>query len=285
MVNGAQMVSLLLLFIAYTVGIGTVIVTGITMKRGYSTREQFLFILSFLVLIICITMYQTVGSIFGTLSLLSLTAVAAAIPRAIASFRSDVPPGGNRAILLLGTVPVLAAFLMNDPLREYPAYIHLVISITYSMILMNRHRSESSLAIGASILRKGIPLVTLLALPTILLTDVFGIISLSGTGSDSGFYTLPLFYTLLNLLFFHDSLKQLTEKRIFDSSAVIESLPLTEREREVTALLLEGLPYAAIGSRLNIAPSTVKTHCSNIYEKLSIANRYQLFGFIMNSQK
>lgn len=48
---------------------------------------------------------------------------------------------------------------------------------------------------------------------------------------------------------------------------------LTEREREVLALVAEGLTNREIAQRLEISPSTVKEHVSNILDKLDVANR------------
>lgn len=50
---------------------------------------------------------------------------------------------------------------------------------------------------------------------------------------------------------------------------------LTHREREVLALLAEGLSVAAIATRLFISESTAKTHISKIYAKLEARNRAQ----------
>ena len=45
---------------------------------------------------------------------------------------------------------------------------------------------------------------------------------------------------------------------------------LTPREKEVLALLTEGLSYKMVGSRLNISYNTVNSHVKKIYEKLSV---------------
>ncbi|MDZ7264187.1 MAG: response regulator transcription factor [candidate division KSB1 bacterium] len=48
---------------------------------------------------------------------------------------------------------------------------------------------------------------------------------------------------------------------------------LSNREQEILQLLVEGLSYKAIGSRLFISPHTVRTHLKNIYEKLHVHSK------------
>lgn len=56
---------------------------------------------------------------------------------------------------------------------------------------------------------------------------------------------------------------------------------LTDREKEVLALIVEGLNNNAIASRLVISRSTVKTHVSNILPKLGVANRTEAAAVAM----
>ncbi|TMK41419.1 MAG: PAS domain-containing protein [Actinobacteria bacterium] len=49
--------------------------------------------------------------------------------------------------------------------------------------------------------------------------------------------------------------------------------PLSPRQREVLALIAEGIPLRDIGERLTIAPATVRTHVENAYRKLGARNR------------
>lgn len=49
--------------------------------------------------------------------------------------------------------------------------------------------------------------------------------------------------------------------------------PLTPRERDVIALLAEGLSNKEIGCRLGIAPDTAKFHVSRLIEKLDATGR------------
>jgi Response regulator containing a CheY-like receiver domain and an HTH DNA-binding domain len=50
-------------------------------------------------------------------------------------------------------------------------------------------------------------------------------------------------------------------------------LDLTGREREVLASMIEGLNNTQIAAKLNVSPSTVKSHVSNILSKLGVASR------------
>ena len=52
--------------------------------------------------------------------------------------------------------------------------------------------------------------------------------------------------------------------------------PLSDREREVTALLLEGLSYAQIAKELYVTRSTVAFHLSNAYAKTGTSSRHEL---------
>ena len=50
---------------------------------------------------------------------------------------------------------------------------------------------------------------------------------------------------------------------------------LSQREREVLALVAEGLPNKQIALRLAISEKTVKTHLTSIFEQLGVTDRFQ----------
>ena len=51
------------------------------------------------------------------------------------------------------------------------------------------------------------------------------------------------------------------------------SYDLTDREKEILALMVEGLPNTAIAERLVVSQSTVKFHVSNVLSKLGVTSR------------
>jgi two-component system nitrate/nitrite response regulator NarL len=62
------------------------------------------------------------------------------------------------------------------------------------------------------------------------------------------------------------------------------SIQLTSREREVVALISEGLSNKDIAERLHIATHTVKSHIHNILEKLALNTRLQIAAFARNEE-
>jgi NarL family two-component system response regulator LiaR len=60
-------------------------------------------------------------------------------------------------------------------------------------------------------------------------------------------------------------------------------LNLTEREREVLALMVDGLNNTQIAAKLTVSPSTIKSHVSNILSKLGVASRTEAVTLALRS--
>ena len=58
---------------------------------------------------------------------------------------------------------------------------------------------------------------------------------------------------------------------------------LTERERVVLALMVEGLNNTQIAGRLVVSPSTIKTHVSHILSKLGVTSRSEAVALALRS--
>ena len=73
---------------------------------------------------------------------------------------------------------------------------------------------------------------------------------------------------------------QIVESALESDAGIPDSaIRLTVREKEVVALISEGLSNKEISSRLHIATHTVKSHVHNILEKLALSSRLQIAAF------
>ncbi|MEO6541684.1 MAG: response regulator transcription factor [Ferruginibacter sp.] len=70
----------------------------------------------------------------------------------------------------------------------------------------------------------------------------------------------------------NNTLTLLQKKTARDPKAMFD---LTDREKEILQLLVQGLSYKEIGSHLDISPNTAKKHVINIYNKLHVNSRAQ----------
>ena len=73
---------------------------------------------------------------------------------------------------------------------------------------------------------------------------------------------------------------QIIESALKTGNGILSnSIQLTNREREIVALISEGLSNKEIAERLHIATYTVKSHIHNILEKLALNTRLQIAAF------
>jgi NarL family two-component system response regulator LiaR len=61
-------------------------------------------------------------------------------------------------------------------------------------------------------------------------------------------------------------------------------LDLTEREREVLTLMIDGLNNTQIAGRLSVSQSTIKSHVSNILSKLGAASRTEAVALALRNR-
>ena len=66
--------------------------------------------------------------------------------------------------------------------------------------------------------------------------------------------------------------------RKVEESDLLEDLKLTPREKEVAALLLQGNDAKQIAAELSISVHTANFHTKNLYKKLGINKRSELFA-------
>lgn len=98
----------------------------------------------------------------------------------------------------------------------------------------------------------------------------------------------PFFYIVAAVGSFGFCIRELSVKPAvparMDAVASVETLTrdfsLTEREREMIPLVLEGIGNKEMASRLGIAVKTVNNHLYGLYRKLGINTRFELIGLV-----
>lgn len=95
--------------------------------------------------------------------------------------------------------------------------------------------------------------------------------------------------TIARILFNENWAKDVTKveiqaaARAVEATNILSGLNLTPREKEICTFLLTGEPAKNISSALKISQSTVAFHCQNLYRKLNIQSRAELFNLFTPS--
>ncbi|MGD8305326.1 MAG: response regulator transcription factor [Ignavibacteria bacterium] len=80
---------------------------------------------------------------------------------------------------------------------------------------------------------------------------------------------------------------QIVEHAVNESkpSALIDSVRMTKRERQVIELISEGHTNKEIAQKLHLSTYTVKSHVHNILEKLALSTRVQIAKYLHDSKR
>jgi DNA-binding CsgD family transcriptional regulator len=89
-------------------------------------------------------------------------------------------------------------------------------------------------------------------------------------------YSRHLFFTEWSDDFYGTDMDDAGQR--IEQSGTLEGLGLSPREKEVASLLLQGQSAKDIAKELEITVSTVNFHIKNLYKKLNIGNRSELFA-------
>ena len=94
----------------------------------------------------------------------------------------------------------------------------------------------------------------------------------------------PLYFLVLNCLTIAFGLRYLNRPAYAEKEKLtghfVRTFGISEREREVVTLLLTGIGTKEIAVKLFISAKTADNHVTNIYRKLGVASRVQMFQLI-----
>jgi DNA-binding NarL/FixJ family response regulator len=68
------------------------------------------------------------------------------------------------------------------------------------------------------------------------------------------------------------------------SSSTVENFQLTTREKEILYSLVDGLSYKKIAEKYFVSIHTVRSHISNVYEKLHVHSRSQAVAKVLQNR-
>jgi DNA-binding NarL/FixJ family response regulator len=86
--------------------------------------------------------------------------------------------------------------------------------------------------------------------------------------------------TVLPPLLVDSLFSQIVENAVRDGKSEIkEAVKMTKREKEVIALLSEGMSNKEIGQKMHISTYTIKSHIHNIMEKLALHTRLEIANY------
>ena len=97
-------------------------------------------------------------------------------------------------------------------------------------------------------------------------------------------FSLPLFFLILNAFFLIFAYRYLIVPDYIENdrltSFFINKYSITVQETNIIELLLIGLTYKQIADKLYISGKTVDNHVQNIYKKLHVTNKIQLYNLV-----
>ena len=68
------------------------------------------------------------------------------------------------------------------------------------------------------------------------------------------------------------------------SVAFIKDFSITKREQEIITALLDGKSNRELAETLFVSEKTIEAHLANIYRKVGVKNRLELFSRLQSSQ-
>jgi len=149
-------------------------------------------------------------------------------------------------------------------------------------------RSQNSLRI-VKLVKKEFPEVKIIVMDLIpLQTDIFEFVQAGVYGFTLKDIGVPEFLKTIRLVFAGTQVlpphltgslfSQIVDQalKVFSSNEIDDSVRLTKRERQVIALIADGLTNKEIAQKLHLSTYTVKSHVHNILEKLALNTRVQI---------
>jgi DNA-binding CsgD family transcriptional regulator len=200
----------------------------------------------------------------------------------------------KKFFFVLACIPPVAVILyyilMSNSLMVGFSGLSLSVSIFYAVAITIKHLNETD-SRKKKVLKSFI-ILTLVLTPFIFLDMRVEKIEPIASLFPYGILSFPLFYLFWNILSLFWGFKSLPELFSAKSAAIpkimdegnlnqfFTKFEITNREKEVIKLLLEGYSYNKISETLFVSVSTTKSHVYNIYQKTGVKNKIELLNLV-----
>jgi DNA-binding CsgD family transcriptional regulator len=261
-------------------------------KYGYFLLSLYLILLGFLV-----EMYASIASLEGSAEARSIVWILqaaggvlfiAASPSFYHSLVDLALTKGKRIVFFTIDALVCIAALSTIGLPGFtPATIFLsgvlFAMIVYGLVFIAAHLRR----VGELSLRRALTVFVVLTVCFFPLMLIDAAMSFLPFLSVFGFLqnlAQPLYFLVLNCLTIAFGLRYMNRPAYAEKEKLtdhfVSTFEITEREREIVGLLLTGAGTKEIGAKLFISAKTADNHVTNIYRKLGVSSRVQMFQLI-----
>ena len=291
-----EIFEIVIFILAYTMGVITIFLEIICYKRRIEYIETILFSASFLLLIISLSISKLFDLInrnstdhLGFFISISMVLLGLFTPLNIFAERKvKISLSIKRGLFIISGILLL--MIIGNKVFQFITFIDnlvilfLGIAVISSMLIVRNSKPQLRIKHREK-QERVMAVVFLVFMPITLFIDFFSERVRFLSYFDSDFkLTLPVLFILLAASKFFDDLTRLSLFRIDNSiqQQNADNYQLTQREREIAELLIRGYSYSKIGEALFISIPTVKTHVTNIYRKVNVSNKMELFNMLTN---
>lgn len=192
------------------------------------------------------------------------------------------------AISIFQFIVITFHILFNILYLEYLVKISIFLVILYEVLLtlLNYKRiGNKDLKIAVKIFS----IISIIFLPLFIFEDIRPYIPFLQDIIILKTLSLPLYFLIVNIFSLIFANKYFNSPNYIESNKLtiffINKYSITEQEINVIELLLNGFTYKQIAEKLHIANKTVDNHVQNIYRKLEVTNKIQLFNLVHSKEK
>ena len=111
-----------------------------------------------------------------------------------------------------------------------------------------------------------------------------GVVTLYRTIGKEDVFLMDMLKDHMAYRLYQERTHQMTAQEKLTMTEAVRKYNLTKREQTILGLLLQGMENAQICDQLSITVNTLKKHILNIYRKLGIRNRVQMFKLVKEQE-